>query len=72
MNIISKLKNWNWKTIAAYHFKWQIGFVILWPSLELCHNVLQLSTLPALVVSNFIGALLFYPIDLFIFNKKKK
>ncbi len=66
------LKNWNWKRIGTYHFKWQISFIILWPCMELCYSYLQLSTLPALVLSNFIGALLFYPIDLFIFDKSKK
>jgi hypothetical protein len=66
------LKNWNWKRLGTYHFKWQISFIIMWPCLELCYNVLHLSTLPALVLSNFIGALLFYPLDLFIFVKKQE
>lgn len=66
------MKNWNWKRIAKYHFKWQISFVIMWPCLELSHNVLKLDTLPALVLSNFIGALLFYPLDLYIFVKKQE
>ena len=64
-------KNWNWERIGIYHFKWQISFIILWPRLELCYNILHLTTLPALVLSNFIGALLFYPIDLFIFKNKE-
>ncbi len=64
-------KNWNWNRIGVYHFKWQISFIIIWPCLELCYNILNLSTLPALILSNFIGAILFYPIDLFIFNSKK-
>jgi hypothetical protein len=65
------MKNWNWKRIGKYHFKWQISFIVMWPCLELCHNILHLSTLPALVLSNFIGALLFYPTDLYIFDKSK-
>jgi hypothetical protein len=69
--MITKFKNWNWKRVGVYHFKWQISFIILWPCLELSNNILHLSTLPALILSNFIGALLFYPIDLLIFNKKQ-
>lgn len=69
--MVNKIKNWNWNRIGIYHFKWQIGFVIIWPCLELCYKILELGTLPALILSNFIGALLFYPIDLFIFNKTK-
>lgn len=69
--MIQRIKNWNWKRIGIYHFKWQIGFVIIWPCLELCYKILALDTLSALVFSNFIGALLFYPIDSFIFDKKK-
>ncbi len=70
--MLKKIKNWNWKTIGLYHFKWQVGIIIIWPSLELCHSILKLETLPALLLSNFIGALLFYPIDLLIFNNKQK
>lgn len=65
-------KKINWKQILIYHAKWQLGFIIIWPSLEFCYTVLELQLAWGLILSNFIGALLFYPIDLLIFNKKKQ
>ena len=70
--MINRIKNWNWNRILSYHFKWQIGFVIIWPSLWVCNNLLKLDTASSLIVSNFIGALLFYRIDLFILTKNNK
>lgn len=56
------------KQLIVYIFRWQLSSIVLYP----CLVLLSFSPLLATVVSNFIGALIFFPIDKYIFNKRKK
>jgi len=61
----------NWKQFFLYHIRWQSGIFLLWPTLEICSR-LRLSNLETTLIFQFIGACVYYFIDKFIFNLKKK
>ncbi|GAA4878994.1 hypothetical protein GCM10023310_68870 [Paenibacillus vulneris] len=52
--------------LLLYMIRWQLSSPILY----LCINFLPLDNLTKTIVANAIGAILFYPIDKLIFNKK--
>lgn len=61
--------NLNWKRIFGYHLRWQSGYIIAAPLLYLCQDIWNLSIWTSVFVFQFFGALIFYPIDNFIFKK---
>lgn len=61
----------NWSKIVKYHLRWQSGFIYTWPAMYLLNDVLQLPLWLTILVFQFVGALLYYPIDNIIFKNKK-
>jgi hypothetical protein len=55
-----------------FHTKWQIGIIITLPCMYIFKDILQLPNWLTIVCFNFIGALIFWPIDKFIFSLKNK
>lgn len=59
---------------AAYLFRWQLSTPILWPCVALLNGVLgasSTSTLIATTIANFIGGLIFFWVDRFIFTSRR-
>ena len=50
-----------------YLIRWQLST----PILALCLNFLQFNTLINTIIANFIGGIIFYWVDKYIFNKKE-
>jgi hypothetical protein len=51
-------------------FKWQVGFFITVPCMYLFLDILGWSNWATTIAFQFIGALIFWPIDNWIFRKK--
>ena len=60
----------NWSRIFKYHLRWQSGFIYTWPVMYLLNDVLQLPLWLTILTFQFVGALLYYPIDNIIFKPK--
>lgn len=59
------------KKYLIYHLRWQSGFIISIPCMYFFKDYLELPSWLVVLIFQFIGALIFYPIDKYIFNKKK-
>jgi putative flippase GtrA len=64
--------NSKWKRYLLYHFKWQIGAVVAVPSLYLFLDILHLRYWLAIFLFQLIGAIVFYPIDMWILSRKEQ
>lgn len=58
-------------TFLMYMLKWQLGIIVSWPCMYLFQDVLQWSNFWTIIAFQFIGALVFWNIDKFIFSNKK-
>lgn len=56
------------KRFLQYALKWQLSTIITVPLLHLFVNVFGWGFLPATLVFNFVGACIFFPIDVWIFR----
>ena len=56
------------KDLPVYMGRWQLSSLILYP----CIAFLPLNPLAVTIIANLIGALIFFPIDNWIFNRKNK
>lgn len=54
---------------AAYLFRWQLSTPILWPCMLLLED--KFGALIATTIANFIGGLIFFWVDRFIFTSKR-
>lgn len=54
--------------LLMYMTRWQLSTIILYP----CILLLSFSPLLAAICSNIVGALIFYNVDKFIFNRRDK
>lgn len=54
-------------SLIIYLFRWQLSTLILYP----CVNYLPFNNFWNVIISNFIGGLIFFPVDKFILNKKR-
>ena len=59
------------KKYLTYHAKWQLGIIVSWPCMYLFLDILGWSNLATVIGFQFVGAIIFYPIDKFIFKKMK-
>ena len=59
------------KKYLTYHAKWQLGIIVSWPCMYLFSDILGWSNLATVIGFQFVGALVFWPIDKFIFNMKR-
>ena len=64
------MKNFNWKQYFHYHLKWQLGMIITVPLLYLFLDVLHFPYIISVILFQFVGAVVFYPIDKYILSKK--
>ena len=60
----------NIRQYLMYHLKWQLGIAVSWPCMYLCKDVLGWSNLVTVLAFQFVGALVFWPIDSLIFRNK--
>ena len=60
------------KKYLLYHTKWQAGAIVAIPCMYLFLDYMQLSYWLAVFLMQFIGALVFFPIDNYIFKNKKQ
>jgi hypothetical protein len=59
-----------YKQYFLYHFKWQLGIVVSLPCMYIMHDVWGWSNFSTIVGFQFVGALIFWPIDRLIFKQK--
>ena len=55
---------------VKYHLRWQAGFFVCFPCMWVFSDVLELPLWLAVVMFQFVGALIFYHVDKYIFKKK--
>ena len=63
--MIERVKTW-----IKYHIRWQSGFVISFPCMWAFNELLEWPLWISIIGFQFIGALVYYPIDNKIFAKK--
>ena len=66
MGMIERVKKW-----VKYHIRWQSGFVVSFPCMWLFIDVWDWPLWLSIVAFQFVGSLVFYPIDHMIFASKK-
>jgi len=59
-----------WKQYIQYHLKWQSGFFITWPVLMICTNYFHLPLWTSTIIFQFVGAIVFWYVDKWIFRQK--
>lgn len=59
-------------TFLKYVGKWQLGFIVSWPSIWLMKDMLHWSNGITVVCFQLIGAFVFWNIDRWIFTKKQQ
>ena len=57
---------------VLYHLKWQVGIVVSLPCMYILHDILGWSNFATIVGFQFIGALIFWNIDKYIFSNANK
>jgi hypothetical protein len=60
------------KRFGFYMLRWQFGGIIIAPILWVLLEVLKLEYITAMVLMQFIGACIFFPIDMWIAKQKEK
>ena len=63
-----KYHNLQMKKYLTYHAKWQLGIIVSWPCMYLFSDILGWSNLATVIGFQFVGAIVFWPIDKFIFK----
>lgn len=58
------------KSYIKYHIRWQMGFVIFSPCMYL-FNYWHIDTWVSIILMQFVGAIIFWPLDKYIFKKKE-
>lgn len=66
------MKKFDWKKYLKYHLKWQLGIIVTGPLMYLFIDYLHFNYWSAVLSFQFVGALIFWPIDNFIFNRTKQ
>jgi len=62
----------NWKRFGLYALRWQLGGIIIAPILWVLLEYLKIEYVLSTILMQLIGAVIFYPIDMWIASKKKK
>ena len=60
------------KRFGFYMLRWQFGGIILAPILWVLLEVISMEYIKAMIVLQFIGACIFFPIDMWIAKQKEK
>lgn len=58
-----------YKQYLLYHLKWQLGIIVSLPCMYIMRDVWGWSHFSTIVGFQFVGALIFWNIDKYIFNK---
>jgi hypothetical protein len=58
----------NLKTFIFYILKWQLGIIVSWPCMWLFHEVWGWSNFWTIIGFQFVGALLFWNVDKYLFR----
>lgn len=59
----------NWKKYGIYHLRWQSGWFVATPVLYVCIDILHLPIWMSVIIFQFVGALVYWKLDSFIFKK---
>lgn len=62
----------NWKRYAIYHGKWQLSTIVTIPLMYFFADFCGLPYWASILSFNIIGAIMFWPIDNWIFRNKSK
>jgi len=60
----------NWKRFLIYSLRWQLGGIIIAPILWFLLEYMEMRYIIAMVSMQLIGAVIFYPIDMWIAKRK--
>jgi len=71
-NVPKKKRKVDWKKYGLYHLRWQSGFVLNFIIFFICIDLLGLSIWLSVIIFQFFGALIYWYVDKYIFNKLKK
>jgi len=63
------ITEFSWKKYVMYHFKWQMGAIVTIPLMYILLDYLHINYWVSVLIFQFVGALVFYPVDKFIFKK---
>ena len=58
------------KRYLTYNIRWQLGFIVCYPSMWLFTDVLEWSLWASIVGFQFVGANIFFHVDKIIFKKE--
>jgi len=61
-----------YKTYFIYHLKWQLGILVSWPCMWFFKDVLLWSNFWTIIAFQFVGALIFWNIDKYIFRNERQ
>ena len=64
------LKKFNWNRYAIYHGKWQVSTIVTIPLMYFFADYCGLPYWTSILAFNVIGAIMFWPIDNWIFRPK--
>lgn len=62
----------NWKRFLLYALRWQLGGLVIAPILWVFLEYYQLNYIVAMIIMQVFGAIIFYPIDMWIAKRKEK
>jgi len=58
------------KKFLMYSLKWQSGIIVSYPCMYLFHDYLHWNNFNTIIAFQFVGACVFYNIDVWIFSKQ--
>ena len=58
------------KLFLTYVLKWQAGIFVSWPCMYIMKDILGWNNFITIVTFQFIGALIYWPVDRYIFKNK--
>lgn len=67
-----KKEKFSWKKYGLYHLRWQSGFLLNFGIFFVCINLLGLPTWLAVIIFQFFGAVIYWYVDKYIFNRLGK
>jgi hypothetical protein len=68
-NVSKKKRKFSWKKYGIYHLRWQSGFLLNTAIFYVCITLLGLPIWLAVIIFQFFGAVIYWELDKFIFNK---
>ena len=68
-NVPKRKRKFDWKKYGIYHLRWQSGFLLNFGIFFVCINLLAFPTWLAVIIFQFVGAIIYWYVDKYIFNK---